>query len=234
VAPVSKSTDPASTLQSLHEKGRKIETSTPIPDKLDVLELLEECLQFVQVIAFVGSRETSLKRVFSHSQESLSGMEHVSIEVRTGGESLTTRSGLTPTFDDSQPSYCASHCLEYCLSLGGPLSYSRWIRLELPAAQSWLSFRHDGGKGGRWKRKEGEDVGKARVAGQTAGTTEWASTPSSIYKGETKRLCRRALKNSVKKGSPLWDPSKCARATRRSPCAHHGSPGSPCLRGAII
>src|SRR5271156_409343 len=51
-APVSKSTDPASTLQSLHEKGRKIETSTTIPDKLDVLELLEECLQFAQVIVF--------------------------------------------------------------------------------------------------------------------------------------------------------------------------------------
>jgi len=34
----------------------------------------------------VGSRETSLKCVFSHSQESPSGMEHVSIEVRTGGE----------------------------------------------------------------------------------------------------------------------------------------------------
>src|SRR5271163_978940 len=51
-APVSKSTDPASTLQSLHEKGRKIETSTTIPDKLDVLELLEKCLQFAQVIVF--------------------------------------------------------------------------------------------------------------------------------------------------------------------------------------
>jgi hypothetical protein len=32
--------------------------------------------------------------------------------------------------------YCASHCLECCLSLGAPLSYSRWIQLELPAAQS--------------------------------------------------------------------------------------------------
>jgi hypothetical protein len=31
----------------------------------------------------VGSAEISLKRVFLHSQEGLSGMEHVSIEVRT-------------------------------------------------------------------------------------------------------------------------------------------------------
>jgi hypothetical protein len=51
-APVSKPTNPASNLQSLHEKARKIETSTTIPDKLDVLELLEECLQFAQVIVF--------------------------------------------------------------------------------------------------------------------------------------------------------------------------------------
>jgi hypothetical protein len=57
-----------------------------------------------------------------------------------------------------------------------------------------FSFRHDGGEGGRWKReKEGDGgrsremegeggrrSGKARVADQTAGMTERASTPSSI------------------------------------------------------
>src|SRR3954452_18925102 len=68
-----------------------------------------------------------------------------------------------------------------------------------------------------------------------------------IHKGETKRLCRRAPKNSVKKGSPFWGPSKerlrkSAREPRdahpslahRSPCAHHAHPGSPCLRGASV
>src|SRR4051794_36899268 len=89
--------------------------------------------------SLVGSRETLLKRVFSHFQEGSSGMEHVSIEVRTERYgSLTTRSSLTPNFDSSQSSYCASRCLECCLSLGRPLSYSRWIRLELPAPQPWL------------------------------------------------------------------------------------------------
>src|SRR5579871_374089 len=48
------------------------------------------------------------------------------------------RRGPTPNFDSSQSSYCASRCLECCLSLGAPLSYSRWIRLELPVPQPWL------------------------------------------------------------------------------------------------
>jgi hypothetical protein len=37
----------------------------------------------MSVTSLVGSREMSLKRVFSHFQEGPSGMEHVSIEVRT-------------------------------------------------------------------------------------------------------------------------------------------------------
>jgi hypothetical protein len=41
-----------------------------------------------------------------------------------------------PNWADS--SYCASRCLECCPSLGAPLSYNRWFRLELPAPQSWL------------------------------------------------------------------------------------------------
>jgi len=36
-------------------------------------------------ISLVGSREISLKRVFSHFQE---GMEYVIIEIRTGRETL--------------------------------------------------------------------------------------------------------------------------------------------------
>jgi hypothetical protein len=58
-----------------------------------------------------------------------------------------------------------------------------------------------------------------------------------IHKGETKRLCRRAPKNSVKKGSPFWDPSKVSvhasheTLTLHSPMAH---PGSPWLRGASV
>jgi hypothetical protein len=45
-----------------------------------------------------------------------------------------------------------------------------------------FSFRRDGGEGGRWKREEerGRRSGKARVADQTAGMAERASTPSSI------------------------------------------------------
>jgi len=46
-------------------------------------------------------------------------------------------------------SYCASRYLECCLSLGAPLSGSRWIRLELPAPQPWLFVRQGGGEGGR-------------------------------------------------------------------------------------
>jgi hypothetical protein len=51
-ARTSKSTDPLSTLKSLVENGRKIGSSTTIADKLDVLEFLEECLHFAQVIVF--------------------------------------------------------------------------------------------------------------------------------------------------------------------------------------
>jgi hypothetical protein len=46
-----------------------------------------------------------------------------------------------------------------------------------------FSFRHDGGEGGHWKREKeggGRRSGKARVADQTAGMTERASTPSNI------------------------------------------------------
>src|SRR5271154_3608600 len=76
-----------------------------------------------------------------------------------------------------------------------------------------FSFRHDGGKGGRWKReKVGEEVGKARVADQTAGMTERASTPSSIClsdpQGRDEAVVQEGAQNSVKKGSPFWDLSK--------------------------
>ena len=70
-----------------------------------------------------------------------------------------------------------------------------------------FSFRHDGGEGGRWKReKEGERrrrSGKARVADQTAGTTERASTPSSIClsdpQGRDEAVAQERAQNSVKK-----------------------------------
>ena len=51
-AQISESTDPTSTLQALVKKAKKIGNSTTVPDKLDVLELLEECLRFAQVIVF--------------------------------------------------------------------------------------------------------------------------------------------------------------------------------------
>jgi len=84
---------------------------------------------------------------------------------------------------------------------------------------------------------------KARVAGQTAGTRNGLPRPQvsvcRIHKGETKRLCRRAPKNSVKKGSPFWDPSKVSvhasheTLTLHSPIAHPAltmaHPGSPWL-----
>jgi hypothetical protein len=98
-----------------------------------------------------------------------------------------------------------------------------------------FSFRHDGGKGGRWKReKEGEEVGKARVTDQTAGMTERASTPLSICLSDPQRrdeaVAQEGAQNSVKKGSPFWDPSKVSvhasheALTLHSPCAHPGSP----------
>jgi hypothetical protein len=101
-------------------------------------------------------------------------------------------------------------------------------------------------KGGRWKReKEGEEVGKARAADQTAGMTERASTPSSICLSDPQgrdEVVVQGAQNSVKKESPFWDPSiegQRAREprgahpslTRRSPWAH---PGSPCSRGASV
>jgi hypothetical protein len=84
--------------------------------------------------------------------------------------------------------------------------------LERPSSRGF-SFRHDGGKGGRWKgEKEGEEVGKARVADQTAGMAERASTPSSICmsdpQGRDEAVAQKGAQNSLKKGSPFWDPSK--------------------------
>src|SRR5277367_1648166 len=69
-----------------------------------------------------------------------------------------------------------------------------------------FSFRHDGGEDGRWKReKEGERgrrSGKARVADQTAGITERASTPSSIClsdpQGRDEAVAQERAQNSVK------------------------------------
>ena len=57
-APISKATDPTLTLLSVVGKGKKIGSSTTIPDKLEVLEFLEECLNFAQVIVF-GRTEDS-------------------------------------------------------------------------------------------------------------------------------------------------------------------------------
>ena len=56
--------------------------------------------------------------------------------------------------------------------------------------------------------KEGEEVGKARVADQTAGMTEWASTPSSICLSDPQErdeaVAQEGAQNSVKKGVPFW------------------------------
>jgi len=53
-----------------------------------------------------------------------------------------------------------------------------------------FSFRHDGGEDGRWKREKeggGRRSGKARIADQTTGVTERASTPSSICLSDPQR-----------------------------------------------
>ena len=88
-------------------------------------------------------------------------MEHVSIEVRTGRETLISlqhvavqRRILIPlSLLIVLPVVSSAVFLSV-----GPFSYSRWIRLELPAPQPWLFVSPLMVKeGGRWKRKkEGE------------------------------------------------------------------------------
>ena len=61
------------------------------------------------------------------------------------------------------------------------------------------------------KAGEGERrSGKARVADQTAGMTERASMPSSIYlsdpQGRDEAVAQEGAQNSVKKESLFWDP----------------------------
>jgi hypothetical protein len=55
------------------------------------------------------------------------------------------------------------------------------------------------------RENEGEDSGKTRVADQTAGMTERASTLLSIYpsdpQGRDDAVAREGAQNSVKKGS---------------------------------
>ena len=67
------------------------------------------------------------------------------------------------------------------------------------------------GRGRRREKEEGGRSGKARVADQTAGMTEQASTPSNICLSDPQRrdeaVAREGAQNSVKKGCPFWDPS---------------------------
>jgi hypothetical protein len=63
VTPNRKSTDPTSTLESLVETGRKIGSSTTIPDKLDVLEFLEQCLHFAQVVIFGRTEDDAVSEL---------------------------------------------------------------------------------------------------------------------------------------------------------------------------
>src|SRR5271156_2624999 len=68
-----------------------------------------------------------------------------------------------------------------------------------------FSFRQDGGEGSRGKREKkgegGRRSGKARVADQTAGMTERASTPSSIClsdpPGRDEGVAQEGAQNSV-------------------------------------
>lgn len=60
-APSRKSTQIAPTLQSLVAEGRAIESSTTIPDKLDVVEFLEECLHFAQAIIFGRAEDNAVE-----------------------------------------------------------------------------------------------------------------------------------------------------------------------------
>jgi hypothetical protein len=105
-----------------------------------------------------------------------------------------------------------------------------------------FSFRHDGGEGSRRKREEGKGAGKARVADQTVGTTERASTPSSIClsdpQGREKAVAQDGAQNSIQKRvhfgthrSRVSVHASYEALTLHSPVAH---PGSPCSRGASV
>ena len=61
-----------------------------------------------------------------------------------------------------------------------------------------------------WEERGVRRSGKARVVDQT-GMTERASTPLSIClsdpQGRDEAVAQEGAQNSVKKGSPFWDPS---------------------------
>src|SRR5271156_1502821 len=104
-----------------------------------------------------------------------------------------------------------------------------------------FSFRHDGGEGGRWKRKEREGAGKhallIKLQARRNGFPRPQVSVCRIHKGETKRLRRREPKNSVKRvhfGTHRSRVSVHASHDAfplRSPVAH---PGSPCSQGASV
>jgi len=95
-------------------------------------------------------------------------------------------------FDSSYSCRCASRCLECCLPLGGPLSYNRWIQLELLALSRSSSLRHDGGEGGRGKREKKRESTRCWSNCGHGGMGFHAFEYLSV--GETKRLRRREPK----------------------------------------
>jgi hypothetical protein len=70
----------------------------------------------------------------------------------------------------------------------------------------------------------GRRSGKARVADQTAGMTERASTPSSIClsdpQGRDEAVAQEGAQNRVKKGVHFWDPSIEGERAREPRGAH--------------
>ena len=96
-APTSKSSDPAFTLQSLLDNGRKINSSTTRPDKLEVLELLEKCLNFAQVIIF-GRTEDSVAAETEAEDSPTSSLLDLDESSTDGTIEVSSSSNLTKMF----------------------------------------------------------------------------------------------------------------------------------------
>ena len=108
-APVPASTDPTSTVQSLVGRGRKIGRSNTIPENLEVLELLEECHSFAQVVVFGRTEDSAVVEIETEESptSSLLDLEESSSE---GTIEASSPSNLTKAFRDK-----ASGSLSECV-----------------------------------------------------------------------------------------------------------------------
>jgi hypothetical protein len=105
-------------------------------------------------ISLVGSRETSLKRIFSHFQEGPSSMEHVSIGVRMGRETLYPLRHVAVLIPLSLLIMLPVVSSAVFLSVRPSLIAIRFGSSSQLLSRSF-SFRHNGEEGGRWKEGEG-------------------------------------------------------------------------------